>query len=143
MRIATWNVNSIRTRIDRVIAFLERSGVDALAMQELKCKDAQFPLEPFEAAGYEVAFHGTNQWNGVAIASRIGISDVELGFPGVPTWGDDAVTEARALGATVGTGTDSLKLDCGGGLGAATHVTGAFAFAAVGRALEMLLKPKA
>lgn len=110
MRIATWNVNSIRTRIDRVIAFLERSGVDALAMQELKCKDAQFPLEPFEAAGYEVAFHGTNQWNGVAIASRIGISDVELSFPGVPTWGDDAVTEARALGATVGTGTDSLKL---------------------------------
>lgn len=110
MRIATWNVNSIRTRVDRVIAFLERSGVDALAMQELKCKDAQFPLAPFEEAGYEVAFHGTNQWNGVAVASRVGIADVELGFPGIPTWGEDAITEARALGATVGTGDDAVRL---------------------------------
>ncbi len=110
MRIATWNVNSIRTRIDRVIAFLERSGVDALAMQETKVKDELFPIAPFEMAGYEIAFHGTNQWNGVAIASRVGLSDVELGFPGAPGWGDESVTEARALGATVGTGADALRL---------------------------------
>ena len=70
MRLATWNVNSIRTRVDRVLAFLERENIDALAMQEIKCRPDQFPVEPFEAAGYELAIHGLNQWNGVAIASR-------------------------------------------------------------------------
>src|SRR5690606_12124877 len=88
MRLATWNVNSIRTRVDRVIAFLDRSGTDVLAMQETKCRDEQFPLEAFTAAGYEVALHGLSQWNGVAVASRVGLSDVEVGFPGMPTWGD-------------------------------------------------------
>ncbi|KAE8765195.1 exodeoxyribonuclease III [Georgenia thermotolerans] len=100
MRLATWNVNSIRTRVDRVVAFLERSGTDVLAMQETKCRDEQFPALAFEAAGYEVVHHGLNQWNGVAVASRVGISDVEVGFPGMPTWGDPAAAEARALGVT-------------------------------------------
>ena len=54
MRFATWNVNSIRTRVDRVIAFLERSGTDVLAMQEIKCRPDQFPTEPFEEAGYQI-----------------------------------------------------------------------------------------
>ncbi|HCX84769.1 MAG TPA: exodeoxyribonuclease III [Micrococcales bacterium] len=102
MRIATWNVNSIRARVDRVTAWLERSDVDVLAMQETKCKDAQFPVLPFEAAGYEVVHHGLNQWNGVAIASRVGVSDVEPAFPGQPGWGEPAAAEARALGATCG-----------------------------------------
>lgn len=61
MRLATWNVNSIRTRVDRVLAFLEREDIDALAMQEIKCRPDQFPVEPFEAAGYELAVHGLNQ----------------------------------------------------------------------------------
>jgi exodeoxyribonuclease-3 len=100
MRLATWNVNSIRTRVDRVVAFLERSGTDVLAMQETKCKDEQFPDLAFEAAGYEVVHHGVSQWNGVAVASRVGFSDVEVGFPGMPTWGDPAAAEARALGVT-------------------------------------------
>ncbi|WP_409484676.1 exodeoxyribonuclease III [Arsenicicoccus dermatophilus] len=101
MRIATWNVNSIRTRVDRVVAFLERHDVDVLALQELKCKDAQFPTLPFEQAGYEVAVHGLDQWNGVGIASRVGLSDVEVGFEGMPTYGEpEAVAEARALAAT-------------------------------------------
>ena len=106
MRLATWNVNSVRTRVDRIIAFLERENVDALAMQETKCKPEQFPLEAFAAAGYEVAVHGLNQWNGVAIASRVGLADVATSFPGQPAWaakeGVQAVVEARALGATVG-----------------------------------------
>lgn len=103
MKLATWNVNSIRTRLDRVLAFLEGSGVDVLAMQETKVKDELFPVAPFEALGYEVAFHGLNQWNGVAIASRVGIEDVEVGFAGMPVWGEPgAAAEARALGATVG-----------------------------------------
>ena len=51
MRLATWNVNSVRTRVDRVIAFLEREDIDVLAMQEIKCRPDQFPRAPFEAAG--------------------------------------------------------------------------------------------
>ena len=106
MRIATWNVNSIRTRVERVVDVLERHGVDALAMQEIKCRPDQFPREPFEAAGYELAIHGLNQWNGVAIASRVGLGDVATSFSGQPSWaakeGAEPVIEARALGATVG-----------------------------------------
>ncbi|MFB9955878.1 exodeoxyribonuclease III [Cellulomonas denverensis] len=102
MRLATWNVNSIRARVDRVIDFLERSGTDVLAMQETKCKDEQFPREAFEQAGYEVVTSGFSQWNGVAIASRVGITDVERAFAGQPGWGEDPVTEARALGASCG-----------------------------------------
>ncbi|WP_010148308.1 exodeoxyribonuclease III [Serinicoccus profundi] len=105
MRIATWNCNSIRTRVDRAVAFLERHDVDVLALQETKCRDDQFPLLPFEEAGYEVAHVGLNQWNGVAVVSRVGLEDVEIGFPGQPTWSSgeaDPVREARALGATCG-----------------------------------------
>ncbi|GMA24345.1 hypothetical protein GCM10025864_21040 [Luteimicrobium album] len=100
MRLATWNVNSIRSRADRVLAFLERSGTDVLAIQETKCRDDQFPALPFELAGYEVAHVGLSQWNGVAILSRVGIEDVEIGFTDQPGFGDPSVREARAIGAT-------------------------------------------
>ena len=100
MRIATWNVNSIRTRVDRVTDWLSRADVDVLAMQETKCADAQFPAMPFAALGYEVAHVGLNQWNGVAIASRVGLDNVEIGFAGQPEW--QALAEARAIGATCG-----------------------------------------
>lgn len=102
MRLATWNVNSIRARLDRVVDWLVRSEIDVLAMQETKCRDDQFPAMGFEAAGYEVAHVGHSQWNGVAIASRVGLSDVVVGFPGMPRWGDPPVEEARALGARCG-----------------------------------------
>ena len=100
MRLATWNVNSIRSRIDRVTSWLERADVDVLAMQETKCKDDQFPTMPFAALGYEVAHVGHNQWNGVAIASRVGLDDVALGFAGQPAFNE--ADEARAIGATCG-----------------------------------------
>ncbi|WP_134772256.1 exodeoxyribonuclease III [Ornithinimicrobium flavum] len=100
MRIATFNCNSVRSRVDRILAFLDRHEVDVLALQETKCKDEQFPLLPFEAAGYEVAHVGHSQWNGVAVVSRVGLEDVEVGFPGQPGWGEPAEAEARALGAT-------------------------------------------
>jgi exodeoxyribonuclease-3 len=114
VRLATWNVNSVRARADRVIAFLERTGTDVLAIQETKCRDDQFPYLLFEAAGYEVAHVGFSQWNGVAVASRVGIDDVELAFAGQPGFArstpeaagvedaPDPVHEARALGATCG-----------------------------------------
>ena len=100
MRLATWNVNSIRSRVDRVTDWLERADVDVLAMQETKCTDAQFPTMPFAALGYDVAHVGFNQWNGVAIASRVGLEDVSIGFDGQPEWSD--LAEARAIGATCG-----------------------------------------
>ncbi|MDU0967489.1 MAG: exodeoxyribonuclease III [Actinomycetaceae bacterium] len=100
MRLATWNVNSARTRIDRIVGVLDRHDLDVLAIQEIKCRDDQFPAEPLEKAGYEVATWGINQWNGVAIISRVGIEDVSRGFPGQPRFKD--VLEPRALGATCG-----------------------------------------
>ena len=102
MRLATWNVNSIRARIDRVVAWLERSDIDVAALQETKCRDDQFPYDAFKAAGYEVTHWGGSQWNGVAVASRVGLTEVQHGFPGMPAWGDPPVAEARALGATCG-----------------------------------------
>ena len=100
MRIATWNVNSIRTRVGRVTDWLQKSGTDVLAMQEIKCKPEQFPVAAFEDIGYKITMHGLNQWNGVAFASRIEAEDVEVGFSGMPGFGPELAQEARALGAT-------------------------------------------
>jgi exodeoxyribonuclease-3 len=99
MRLATWNVNSVRSRIDRVEAFLERHQVDVLALQETKCRDDQWPVMGLEAMGYEVATLGHSQWNGVALVSRVGLSDVRHGFEGMPHFGDPLAAEARAMGA--------------------------------------------
>ncbi len=107
MRIATYNVNSVRSRVGRILDWMVREDVDVVAMQEIKCTEAQFPFDEFEAAGYQVVLHGLNQWNGVAIASREAIQDVAVGFDGMPGFakgleGPDQPLEARALGATVG-----------------------------------------
>ncbi|MFB4352372.1 exodeoxyribonuclease III [Microbacterium sp. LS_15] len=106
MRLATWNVNSIRTRVTRTVEFAVREDIDVLAMQEIKCKPEQFPYGPFEEAGYHVEVHGLNQWNGVAIASRLPVTDVRTSFDGMPGFakgheGPDAPLEARALGVLV------------------------------------------
>ena len=100
MRIATWNVNSLRSRIDRVEAFVQRHDIDVLALQETKAREDQLPLMGLQALGYEIAVAGLNQWNGVALLSRVGLEDVQVGFEGMPTWGDPAAEEARAIGAT-------------------------------------------
>jgi exodeoxyribonuclease-3 len=106
MRVATWNVNSIRARVDRVVDWLKREDVDVLAMQEIKCRDDQFPVLPFTEAGYDVETHGLNQWNGVAFASRLPMEDVERDFPTMPGFGKadpgaDLPREARAMSVTV------------------------------------------
>ena len=106
MRVATWNVNSIRARFGRVVDWLGREDIDVLAMQEIKCKPEQFPVEAFEEAGYQVEIHGFNQWNGVAFASRLPMTDVATSFEGMPGFlkgqeGPDLPKEARALGVTV------------------------------------------
>lgn len=102
MKFATWNINSVRARQDRLVAFLERSDVDVLAVQETKATDEQFPAAAISALGYDVAHHGFSQWNGVALISRVGIENVRVGFPGIPQFGEPPVAEARAIGATCG-----------------------------------------
>jgi exodeoxyribonuclease III len=102
VRIATWNVNSLRSRIDRVEALLQRHDIDVLACQETKAREDQLPLMGLQAAGYDVAAAGTSQWNGVALISRVGLDDVQLGFEGMPGYGDPLAAEARAIAATCG-----------------------------------------
>ncbi|MGO2664097.1 exodeoxyribonuclease III, partial [Mycetocola reblochoni] len=104
---------SARARVERIVDFLVRDDIDVLAMQEIKCRDDQFPHERFTAAGYEVVTHGLNQWNGVAIASRLPIDETAIGFPGMPGFGEPGAKapagadpegrplEARAMRATV------------------------------------------
>ena len=106
MRIATWNVNSVRARSGRIVDWMEREDIDVLAMQEIKCKPEQFPSQAFEDAGYDLASHGLSQWNGVAFASREPMTDVVTSFPNMPGFqkgavGPDQPLEARALGVTV------------------------------------------
>ncbi len=106
MRLATWNINSIRTRVARAVDFAVREDIDVLALQETKCTPEQFPYAPFEEAGYQVEVHGFNQWNGVAVASRLPMTDVRTSFEGQPGFakgheGPDAPLEARALGVVV------------------------------------------
>ncbi|PVG81618.1 exodeoxyribonuclease III [Nocardioides gansuensis] len=102
MRIATWNVNSLRSRIDRVEAFLARHDVDVLAVQETKAREDQLPLMGLQAMGYDVAVAGVNQWNGVGLISRVGLEDVQVGFEGMPGWGEPLAAESRAIGAVCG-----------------------------------------
>lgn len=109
MRIATWNVNSLRARTERVVAFLERHDIDVLALQELKARPEQLDLSAIRAAGYEAAVHGLNQWNGVGILSRAGLADVRTEMDAVPVYPEDetGVLEARMISAVVG---DGLRL---------------------------------
>ncbi|MGA3216887.1 MAG: exodeoxyribonuclease III [Acidimicrobiales bacterium] len=80
MRIATWNVNSLKARLAKVEEWLSYAGPDVLCMQETKMSDAAFPALAFAALGYESAHHGNGRWNGVAILSRVGLENVQVGF---------------------------------------------------------------
>jgi exodeoxyribonuclease-3 len=109
VRIATWNVNSLKARLDKVVWWLERARPDVLLMQETKLADADAPTEAFRQAGYELAHHGEGRWNGVAIASRCGITDVVTNFgqplrpAQTPEVGDDEpFAEARMIAAGCG-----------------------------------------
>jgi exodeoxyribonuclease-3 len=109
MRIATWNVNSLKARLEKVTWWLERARPDVLLMQETKLTDADAPHDVFEKAGYELAHHGEGRWNGVAIASRVGIAGVISNFgeplrpPKTPDVADDEpLAEARMTSAVCG-----------------------------------------
>jgi exodeoxyribonuclease-3 len=98
MRIATWNVNSLKVRMGRVEEWLNYAQPDICCLQETKMSDATFPHLAFSALGYESAHHGSGQWNGVAILSRVGLHDVVSGF----CQGVAADEDTRLLTATCG-----------------------------------------
>lgn len=100
MRIATWNVNSIKQRMPRFLPWLDERAPDVVCLQELKLDDLGFTGllgADLQRRGYQVAVHGEAQWNGVAILSKVGLDDVEIGIPGAPGFPDP---EARAIAAT-------------------------------------------
>jgi exodeoxyribonuclease-3 len=109
VRIATWNVNSLRARLDKLWWWLDRARPDVLLLQETKLADADAPAALFAERGYALAHHGEGRWNGVAVASRVGIDDVVTNF-GLPlarsaTAGagdDEPQAEARMIAATCG-----------------------------------------
>jgi len=109
MRIATWNVNSVRTRLDQVRAWLEAEAPEVVCLQETKVADELFPFEAFQALGYTAAISGQKAYNGVAILSRLPLEDVQVGFapllpqdPQAPGLGEQKrVISARVEGLRV------------------------------------------
>jgi exodeoxyribonuclease-3 len=96
MKLATWNVNSITARLPVVTKWLEAARPDVLCLQELKCLDEKFPAEAFTALGYTAEVFGQRTYNGVAILSLSGCTDVQRGFPD-----DEEGAQARLLAATI------------------------------------------
>ncbi len=80
IKLATWNVNSIRARLDRLMAWLERNQPDVMCLQELKVADEEFPVDELWSAGYDAVFHGQRTYNGVAILSRTPMTEVRSGL---------------------------------------------------------------
>jgi len=102
VRVASWNVNSVKQRLGRLLPWLDERRPDVVCLQETKLTDEAFAEllgEELSARGYDVATHGEAQWNGVALLSRVGLEDVERGVPGAPGFPHP---EARAVAATCG-----------------------------------------
>src|SRR5262245_52801679 len=97
MRIVTWNVNSVRARLPRLVPWLAENEPDVVLLQEIKCMDPQFPCEPFADLGYNIETFGQKTYNGVAILAK---SRIETVFRGMRDEGPDP--ESRVLAATVG-----------------------------------------
>jgi exodeoxyribonuclease III len=106
VRIVSWNVNSIRARVDAVLRWIDLHQPDVMLIQETKCIDDAMPFEALAARGFELAHHGVDHWNGVAIASRVGLTGVGAGFrsPTTPPY-----DEARLITATCG-GVECLSI---------------------------------
>jgi len=105
MRIATWNINSIRQRLDHLQAWLKEREPDIVCLQEIKCVDDAFPRENFESLGYNVAVHGQKTFNGVALLSKLPFDEVAPGLIG-----DKEDVQARFLEALVSTKTGVLRV---------------------------------
>jgi exodeoxyribonuclease III len=104
MRIATWNVNSIKQRLEHLLRFLKDVQPDVIGLQELKCVDEAFPRSEIEALGYNVETHGQKAYNGVALLSKRPIEDVRRNLPGEPD------EQARYLEGVVSTGSGAVRV---------------------------------
>ena len=82
MKIATWNINGVRARIDTALAWVKEAAPEIVCLQEIKCEDAAFPSVAFEDLGYNVATHGQKGFNGVALLSKLPLEDIETGLAG-------------------------------------------------------------
>jgi len=102
MKLAAWNVNSLKVRLDQVLDWLATHRPDALCLQETKLEDANFPLDAFREAGWSVAYSGQKTYNGVAIVSPHAIHDVQSGIPGL------ADEQRRLIAGTV----DGVRVVC-------------------------------
>src|SRR5471032_980540 len=96
MKLAAWNVNSLKVRLPHLTDWLAKAQPDIVCLQELKLEDPKFPRAEIEAAGYQAAVSGQKTYNGVAILSRAGLSDVSMGIPGF------ADEQKRVIAATAG-----------------------------------------
>jgi exodeoxyribonuclease-3 len=105
MRIATWNVNSVKQRLDHLLTFLKSAEPDVVCLQELKCLDEAVPRLDIEALGYNVVTHGQKAYNGVAILSKRPIEDVRRGLPG-----DETDEQARYLEGVISTPTGAIRI---------------------------------
>ena len=105
MRIATWNVNSIKQRVDSVLTWLAERKPDIVCLQETKTVDDAFPREPFEALGYNLAVHGQKTFNGVALLSKFPFDEVNSGLPG-----DDQDDHARFIEGVISTAQGVLRI---------------------------------
>jgi exodeoxyribonuclease-3 len=105
MRIATWNVNSIKQRMDQLVGWLTERSPDIVCLQETKCIDQAFPREPLESMGYNVAVHGQKAFNGVAVLSKLRFDEVTPRLPG-----EDSDDHARFMEAVISTASGSLRL---------------------------------
>jgi exodeoxyribonuclease-3 len=105
VRIATWNVNSIRQRVDSALTWLAERKPDIVCLQETKTVDDAFPREPFEALGYNLAVHGQKAFNGVALLSRFPFDEVNSGLPG-----DDGDDHARFIEGVISTAQGALRI---------------------------------
>ena len=110
MRIATWNVNSVRTRLEQVTAWLASEQPEVLCLQETKVADELFPRQPFEALGYELALSGQKAYNGVAIASRLPLEDVQIGFDALVGPEASALSEQKRVISALVDGVRVLNL---------------------------------
>ena len=105
MRIASWNVNSVRQRLEHLLSWLKECAPDIVCLQEIKCVDEAFPREVFERLGYNVAVHGQKTFNGVALLSKLPFDEVAPGLIG-----DESDVQARFLEAIVSTKHGALRV---------------------------------